>query len=181
MCWDFLQNSDSAPSPLKPGDTVLSINGIATPTWDQAFGRSSRPCQGPRSSWKWSDGGTRRNDRGAHKDKSDPSRVLGYLPIRPIIEQVGPGHSRRPRGFARRGSDYGGKRKPHRLLGAIPAADQGFEWPAHDAGPHAQRAAGPIGGDAGKRRSRNRRKRSIRLALVRTKRRRTSASRSARA
>jgi regulator of sigma E protease len=25
------------------------------------------------------------------KDKADPNRVLGYLPIRPIIEQVGPG------------------------------------------------------------------------------------------
>ena len=35
-----------ADSPLKPGDTVLSINGTATPTWEQAFGALKQAVPG---------------------------------------------------------------------------------------------------------------------------------------
>jgi regulator of sigma E protease len=86
----FPANSDSAPSPLKPGDTLLSINGMATPTWDQAFQALKQAAPGAALKVELERGGSHQTIE-VPIDKSDPSRVFGYLPIRPIIEQVGPG------------------------------------------------------------------------------------------
>ena len=53
-------DSDSAPSPLKPGDTVLSINGMATPTWEQAFLALKQAVPGAPLKMEVESGGTRR-------------------------------------------------------------------------------------------------------------------------
>jgi regulator of sigma E protease len=87
----FPASSDSAPSPLKPGDTIVSINGMATSTWDQAFQALKQAVPGATLKMEAENGGSRRVIEVPVKDKADPNRVLGYLPIRPIIEQVGPG------------------------------------------------------------------------------------------
>jgi len=84
-------NSDSAPSPLKPGDTVLSINGIATPNWEQAFLALKQVGPGATVKMEVEDSGTRQTIEVPIKDKSDPSRIFGYVPIRPIIDQVAQG------------------------------------------------------------------------------------------
>ena len=84
-------NSDSAPSPLKPGDTVLSINGIATPNWEQAFLALKQVGPGSTVKMEVEDSGTRQTIEVPIKDKSDPSRIFGYVPIRPIIDQVAQG------------------------------------------------------------------------------------------
>ena len=84
-------NSDSAPSPLKPGDTVLSINGIATPNWEQAFLALKQVGPGSIVKMEVEDSGTRQTIEVPIKDKSDPSRIFGYVPIRPIIDQVAQG------------------------------------------------------------------------------------------
>jgi regulator of sigma E protease len=84
-------NSDTAPSSLKPGDTVLSINGTATPTWEQAFQALKQVVPGTSIKMEVEDGGTRRTIEVPVSDKTDPSRVFGYLPIRPIIDQIGQG------------------------------------------------------------------------------------------
>ena len=84
-------NSDFADSPLKPGDTVLSINGTATPTWEQAFVALKQAVPGATLKLEVEDGGTRRTVGLPIKDKTDPSRIFGYMPIRPIIDQVAQG------------------------------------------------------------------------------------------
>jgi regulator of sigma E protease len=84
-------NSDTAPSPLKPGDTVLSINGTATPTWEQAFQALKQVVPGTSIKMEVEDGGTRRTIEVPVNDRTVPSRVFGYLPIRPIIDQIGQG------------------------------------------------------------------------------------------
>jgi regulator of sigma E protease len=84
-------NAEAAPSLLKAGDTILSINGVATPKWEQALLALSKV--GPNSTIKMEidESGVRRTIEVPVKDVSDPSKVLGYAPIRPIIDQVAPG------------------------------------------------------------------------------------------
>jgi regulator of sigma E protease len=84
-------NSDSAPIPLKAGDTVLSINGTVTPTWEQAFLALKQATPGTVLKMEVEDDGTRRTVEVPANDKTDASRIFGYLPIRPIIDQVGQG------------------------------------------------------------------------------------------
>jgi regulator of sigma E protease len=76
---------------LKPGDTVLSINGIATPNWEQAFLALKQVGPGSTVKMEVDDSGTRQTIEVRIKDKSDPSHIFGYVPIRPIIDQVAQG------------------------------------------------------------------------------------------
>lgn len=69
-------NSDFADSPLKPGDTVLSINGTATPTWEQAFVALKQAVPGATLKLEVEDGGTRRTVDLPIKDKTDPEPNL---------------------------------------------------------------------------------------------------------
>jgi len=84
-------SSDAAPSPLKLGDTVLSINGTATPTWEQALLALKQVAPGTTIKLEVDDSGSRRSVEVPAKAATDPSRILGYAPIRPIIDQVAPG------------------------------------------------------------------------------------------
>jgi regulator of sigma E protease len=84
-------NAEAAPTLLKAGDTVLSINGTATPNWEQALLALSRVGAGSTVKMDIDESGIRRTIEIPLKDVSDPSRVLGYAPIRPIIDQVAPG------------------------------------------------------------------------------------------
>jgi len=84
-------HSGTAASPLKAGDTVLSINGVPTPSWEQAL--IALKQVGPSGSVKMEveDGGARRTVQAPFRNVSDTSQILGYAPIRPIIDQVAPG------------------------------------------------------------------------------------------
>ncbi|HEY2546458.1 MAG TPA: RIP metalloprotease RseP [Candidatus Acidoferrum sp.] len=88
-------NTDASPSattsPLKAGDTVLSINGVPTPTWEKALLALKDAGSAPTIKLEVEDAGAKRTVELPAKDLSDPSRVLGYAPIRPIIDQVAPG------------------------------------------------------------------------------------------
>lgn len=86
-----LANSDSAPSPLKPGETVLSINGTATPNWEQALQALKQVVPGTTVKMEVEDSGTRQTIEVPIKEKTDPIRIFGYLPIRPIIDQIAQG------------------------------------------------------------------------------------------
>ncbi|MGH9741409.1 MAG: RIP metalloprotease RseP, partial [Candidatus Acidiferrum sp.] len=83
--------SGAAPSLLKPGDNILSINGIPTPSWEQALVALKQA--GPTGTLKVEveDAGARRSVEIPAKNLSDTDQVLGYAPIRPIIDQVAPG------------------------------------------------------------------------------------------
>src|ERR1700693_4888424 len=83
--------ASSSPSPLKPGDTVLSINGVATPSWEKALLALKQAGGGATIKMDVDDSGTRRTVEVPAKVASDPSQILGYAPIRPIIDQVAPG------------------------------------------------------------------------------------------
>jgi regulator of sigma E protease len=76
---------------LKAGDTILSINGVATPNWEQALVALSKVGSGSTVKMDIDESGARRAIEVPVKDVSDPSRILGYAPIRPIIDQVAPG------------------------------------------------------------------------------------------
>ena len=84
-------SSGTAASPLKVGDTVLSINGVATPTWEQALRALKQPATGDTIRLEVNDAGTRRTVEVPAKDAATPNRILGYAPIRPVIDQVAPG------------------------------------------------------------------------------------------
>jgi|HubBroStandDraft_6_1064221.scaffolds.fasta_scaffold16467_2 regulator of sigma E protease len=80
-----------SPSPLKPGDTVLSINGVPTATWEQALLALKQAGSAATIKMEVDDAGTRRLVEVPAKDLSEPNRILGYAPIRPVIDQVAPG------------------------------------------------------------------------------------------
>jgi regulator of sigma E protease len=84
-------NAEAPPTLLKAGDTVLSINGTATPNWEQALLALSKVGAGSTVKMDVDESGVRRTIEIPLKDVSDPSRILGYAPIRPIIDQVAPG------------------------------------------------------------------------------------------
>src|SRR5580658_1482024 len=84
-------NADTTPSVLKPGDTVLSINGTATPNWEQALRALKDVVPGTTVKMEVDDSGTRQTIEVPIKDKSDPSRIFGFVPIRPIIDQIAQG------------------------------------------------------------------------------------------
>lgn len=84
-------NVESGPLPLKAGDTVLSINGVATPTWEKALTALKQVAPNATVKMEVDDSGSHRTVEVPAKDLADPSRVLGYAPIRPIIDQVAPG------------------------------------------------------------------------------------------
>ncbi len=84
-------NSDAASSPLKVGDTVLSIDGTATPTWEQAYLALKQVAAGSTVKMEVENSKTQRTIEVPLKDKSDASRIFGYVPIRPIIDQIAQG------------------------------------------------------------------------------------------
>lgn len=81
----------AAGNPLKPGDVVLSLNGAPTRTWEQALVALSQAGTGTKLTMEVEDAGTRRTVEIPAKDNTETARLLGYAPIRPVIDQVGPG------------------------------------------------------------------------------------------
>jgi regulator of sigma E protease len=81
----------TAPSPLVAGDTVLSINGVPTPSWEQALIALKQVGASGTVKLEVEAGGVRRTVEVPARNVSDTSHILGYAPIRPIIDQVAPG------------------------------------------------------------------------------------------
>ena len=77
-------------NPLNVGDTVLSIDGIATPSWEQALIALKQAAPPAMLKLEVEDAGTRKTIEVPAKNLSDTSQILGYAPIRPIIDQVAP-------------------------------------------------------------------------------------------
>ncbi|MHB8503700.1 MAG: RIP metalloprotease RseP, partial [Candidatus Acidiferrales bacterium] len=76
-------HSGAASDPLKVGDTVLSINGVATPSWEQALLALKQAGPSGMVRMEVVDAGTRRTIEVPAKSASDTSQILGYAPIRP--------------------------------------------------------------------------------------------------
>jgi regulator of sigma E protease len=84
-------STQAATSPLKVGDTVLSVNGVATPSWEQAFRTLKLAPAGQSIKMEVEEGGARHTVEVTPKEGTVADRVLGYVPIRPILDQVVPG------------------------------------------------------------------------------------------
>ena len=82
---------NSAANPLKAGDVVLSINGVSTPNWERALIALKQAGNAAAVSMQVDDGGARKTVQVPTKNISDPNQILGFAPIRPIIDQIAPG------------------------------------------------------------------------------------------
>jgi regulator of sigma E protease len=79
-------------NPLKPGDQVLSINGTPTPNWEQAILALRQVSPGTSAiKMEVEESGTRRTVEIPVGEKPDSTDILGYAPVRPVIDQIGPG------------------------------------------------------------------------------------------
>jgi regulator of sigma E protease len=83
--------AEPGPLPLKAGDTVVSINGVPTPTWEKALLALKQVGSNTTVRLEVEDTGSHRTVEVPAKEIADPSKILGYAPIRPIIDQVAPG------------------------------------------------------------------------------------------
>jgi regulator of sigma E protease len=83
--------SQAATSPLKPGDLILSVNGSPTKDWEQALIALHQAASSPSVKLQVQDPATNQVQDLAVKNNADPSKVLGYAPIKPIIDQIWPG------------------------------------------------------------------------------------------
>jgi len=83
--------SQAATSPLKAGQVVLSVNGSPTKNWEQALVALHQAAAGAVLKLQVQDPVTSQVQDVTVKNNSDPSKVLGYAPIHPVIDQVGPG------------------------------------------------------------------------------------------
>jgi regulator of sigma E protease len=83
--------AEPGPLSLKAGDTVVSINGVPTATWEKALLALKQVAPNATVKLEVDDSGSRRTVEVPAKEIADPSKILGYAPIRPIIDQVAPG------------------------------------------------------------------------------------------
>jgi len=83
--------AEPGPLPLKAGDTVVAINGVPTPTWEKALLALKQIAPNAMVKLEVDDSGSRRTVEVPAKEIADPNKILGYAPIRPIIDQVAPG------------------------------------------------------------------------------------------
>ena len=81
----------SQPNPLKPGEIIKSVNGLPTPNWEQALVALKRALPGNPIKMEVDDAGTQRIVEVSSADRTEPTKIFGYAPIRPVVDQVGPG------------------------------------------------------------------------------------------
>ena len=87
----FPANAEIPPGTLKPGETIVSINGIPTPNWEKALLALKGASASATIKMEVDEGGSKRTVELPTTHLSETSRILGYAPIRPIIDQVAPG------------------------------------------------------------------------------------------
>jgi len=79
-------------SPLQVGDRIISINGVANPTWDQALEAIKQTKVGGVLKLELeNNGATRSAEVKKVKDGIQAERLLGYMPPAPVLDEVGPG------------------------------------------------------------------------------------------
>lgn len=84
-------NSSLAADSLQPGDLIASINGEKTANWEQAEKVLKLLTPDQKVRLEAVNNGNRRVIEGLPKGPLQAERPLGYLPIRPVIDDVEPG------------------------------------------------------------------------------------------
>jgi regulator of sigma E protease len=86
-------NSTAAAAGLQSGDRVVAINGEQNPDWAQAEKIVSKVEPNSKLSAEVENGGARRKIEmvARQKDIEQPEHLLGFAPIRPVLEDAAPG------------------------------------------------------------------------------------------
>jgi regulator of sigma E protease len=86
-------NSPAAAAGLRSGDKVVAIDGEQNPDWEQVEKVLAKLTPNSKLSMEVEDAGTRRTLTipVEQKDLEQPERLLGFAPIRPVLEDVAPG------------------------------------------------------------------------------------------
>jgi regulator of sigma E protease len=79
------------PSPFQPGDKILSLNGVANPSWEKAAKAIRDTPAGGTLSAEVENSGTRRTVQTTLTDPVTADRLLGYPPLLPVLDEVAPG------------------------------------------------------------------------------------------
>ena len=86
-------NSPAAAAGLRAGDKVVALEGEQNPDWEQAEKVLAKLIANSKLSMEVEDAGARRSLSipVEQKDLEQPERLLGFAPIRPVLEDVAPG------------------------------------------------------------------------------------------
>jgi regulator of sigma E protease len=86
-------NSPAAAAGLHSGDKVVALEGEQNPNWEQAEKVLTKLAPNSKLSMEVEQAGVRRslNLSVEQKDLEQPERLLGFAPIRPVLEDVAPG------------------------------------------------------------------------------------------
>jgi regulator of sigma E protease len=79
------------PSPFQPGDKILSLSGVANPTWEKAAKAIRDTPAGGTLSAEVENSGARRTVQTTLTDPVAADRLLGYPPLLPVLDEVAPG------------------------------------------------------------------------------------------
>ncbi|MCU1242810.1 MAG: Zinc metalloprotease [Candidatus Acidoferrum typicum] len=87
-------NSPAAAAGLHPGDKVVALDGEKNPDWEQAEKVITKLTPNSKLSMEVEDAGVHRSLSVPveQKDLEQPERLLGFAPIRPVLEDVAPGY-----------------------------------------------------------------------------------------
>jgi regulator of sigma E protease len=91
-------NSPAAAAGLRAGDKVIALDGEQNPTWEQAEKVLAKVTPDSKLSMEVEEAGSKKSltEVIQQKDLDQPERlldrVLGYVPIRPILEDIAPGY-----------------------------------------------------------------------------------------
>jgi len=88
------ENSPAAAAGLHPGDKVVAIDGEKNPDWERAEKVVIKLTPNSKLSMEVEDAGAHRtlSVPVEQKDLEQPERLLGFAPIRPVLEDVAPGY-----------------------------------------------------------------------------------------
>jgi regulator of sigma E protease len=87
-------NSPVAAAGVHPGDKIVALDGEKNPNWEQAEKVLTKLTPNSKLSMEVEEGGARKsvNVPVGEKDIEQPERLLGFAPIRPVLEDVAPGY-----------------------------------------------------------------------------------------
>ena len=86
-------NSPAVSAGLKPGDKIVNLDGAQNPTWEEAEKIVTRVAPNTKISAAVEGPEGRREVQipVAQKDLEQPEQVLGFAPVKPVLEDVAPG------------------------------------------------------------------------------------------
>src|SRR5579862_6792321 len=84
-------SATSEPNSLQVGDTVLSVNGVATPKWEEAEKALKQINPNQTAKIEVENNGVRRTVESTPKDVTQVEHLLGFFPLTPVVDDVEPG------------------------------------------------------------------------------------------